>query len=92
MAHGDESEFEFVLGKHAEANVQSERGYLLKGLTCTRQVWLLHRLLNMTLHHEDAGLQLKEVGTIVSRVASNVYGKEIVTNFVREHFHELREL
>ena len=49
MAEGGEEEWQFGWSQYRASEVASERDTLLSALTCSKEVWLLNRCLNMVL-------------------------------------------
>ncbi len=92
VAEGEERAFDFVLDRMLKENVDSERQTLLGSLTCTKEVWLLSRLLNMTLYAPESGVPLKKLESTIIGVSRNIYGRELATAFVKDNFDKILKM
>jgi len=85
ISNGDESQWDFGWERYTKSNVATEKDMLLAGLSCTKQIWLLNRYLDMCLT-KDSGIRKADGRTVISRIATNSVGRDLAFNFVRENW------
>lgn len=83
--NGDEDEWDFAWDRYQASNVASEKRDLLGGLTCTKEIWLLNKLLNMSLT-DGSGIRKQDGRSVISRVALNHIGRDLAFDFVRDQW------
>ncbi|XP_067653154.1 aminopeptidase N-like [Haliotis asinina] len=87
VRHGGLEQWEFVYQKYLTEQTSSEKDRLRRALSCTREPWLLQRVLEMSLNSDEVKGQ--DVLSTVTYVASNRWGRELAWDFVKHHFAEL---
>ncbi len=91
VALGGEAEWKFVFSRYQASDVAIEKRNLLSALTCSHKIWLLNKLLHMTVDpkHEDV-IRSQDIGTVVAGVARNEYGRDLAFDFVRNKWEPLK--
>ncbi|KAK5867984.1 hypothetical protein PBY51_012433 [Eleginops maclovinus] len=84
VAHGGKEEWEFAWDMFLTSYDVSERGRLLKALSCTKKIWLLSRYLDYTLDPDL--IRLMDVSSVIRYVSKNVAGQALAWNFIRAHW------
>ncbi|XP_023811250.1 aminopeptidase N [Oryzias latipes] len=84
MAAGGQAEWDFAWEKFQSSTDSSERDQLRHALSCTRQTWLLNRLLEYSLNPDK--IRLTDVASVVNDVAENPAGQALAWNFIRAHW------
>ncbi|XP_046580882.1 aminopeptidase Ey-like [Haliotis rubra] len=87
VRHGGLEQWEFVHQKYLTEQTSSEKDRLRRALSCTREPWLLQRVLEMSLNSDEVKGQ--DVLSTVTYVANNRWGRELAWDFVKHHFAEL---
>ncbi|XP_070178504.1 uncharacterized protein [Littorina saxatilis] len=77
---GTKADWEFVLEQYKNTSSSSLRA----ALACTGQVWLLQRLLDMTL--DSTVIRAQDVRSVVQAVSSNPVGRDMTWAFLQQHF------
>ena len=85
IANGDESEWNFAWERYVNSNVASERRNLLTSMACTKEIWLLNRYLNRSLHSES-GVRKQDGATVISYISSNIFGRDLAFDFVQDNW------
>uniref|UniRef100_A0A8C8DAP9 Alanyl (membrane) aminopeptidase-like b n=1 Tax=Oryzias sinensis TaxID=183150 RepID=A0A8C8DAP9_9TELE len=84
LAAGGQAEWDFAWEKFQSSTDSSERDQLRHALSCTRQTWLLNRLLEYSLNPDK--IRLTDVASVVNDVAENPAGQALAWNFIRAHW------
>ena len=82
---GDEQEWNFLWQRLQRTSSANERNNIYKGLSCTQQVWILQRYLDLTL---DPGspIRKQDGSSVISRIASNPLGRFLTWNWLRNQW------
>ena len=91
IRHGGEEEWDFAWQRYNNTNVGSEKSNLLSAVTCTKEPWLLNRLLNMTIYKES-GIRTQDSRIVIGRVASNLIGRDLAFDFARDKWDRIFEI
>merc|ERR1711971_1023922 len=83
IRNGDEQEWDFAWERYKASNVATEKRSLLGGLSCTKEVWLLNKFLNMSLT-EGSGIRKADGRSVISRIAINLVGRDLAFDFIRD--------
>ncbi|RVE71361.1 hypothetical protein OJAV_G00051250, partial [Oryzias javanicus] len=84
LALGGQMEWNFAWEKFLSSSDSSEKDQLRHALSCTRQTWLLNRLLEYSLDPDK--IRLTDVASVVNDVAENPAGQALAWNFIRAHW------
>jgi len=83
IRNGDEQEWDFAWERYKASNVATEKRSLLGGLSCTKEIWLLNKFLNMSLT-EGSGIRKADGRSVISRIAINLVGRDLAFDFIRD--------
>ncbi|CAB3384998.1 Hypothetical predicted protein [Cloeon dipterum] len=78
---GGEPAWDFVWRRFLSSNVAAEKSKLLSALGCAREMWLLHRFLDMSLN-ETTGIRKQDVTYVFKSVATSSSGFYIAKEFL----------
>ncbi|KAF2365601.1 ERAP1-like C-terminal domain, partial [Trinorchestia longiramus] len=84
IAQGGETEWNFAWEQYLATNVANEQDRLRYGLSCTREVWLLSRYLDV-IFMEDGGVRKQDASSAFSDVAANDVGRDIAWEYLQEN-------
>ncbi|CAG2060421.1 unnamed protein product [Timema podura] len=73
LKYGGEEEWSFAWKRYKKANVAAEKMTLLSALGCTRETWLLYRLLDLA-HKDDTDIRKQDSHTLFASIARNEVG------------------
>ncbi|XP_023324912.1 aminopeptidase N [Eurytemora carolleeae] len=90
ISAGTEKEWDFAWNRYTSSNVASEKATLLSALTCTKEIWLLNRFLNMSLT-PDSGVRKQDGAKVIGGIASNTVGRYLTFDFIREQWKTIQE-
>ena len=91
VRQGGEEEWDFAWQRYLNSNVGSEKGSLLRAITCTKEPWLLNRVLNMSLT-SGSGIRQQDGKIVISRLASNLIGRDLAFDYVRDKWDRVLQL
>ena len=91
MAEGGEAEWDFGWARYQSSQVATEKATLLYSLTCARDVWLLNRYLNMSLH-SDSGVRLQDSYKVIGGVGGGTVGRYVAWDFLRANWDQISKL
>eukprot|EP00095_Tigriopus_kingsejongensis_P003865 maker-scaffold1168_size57759-snap-gene-0.7 protein:Tk03865 transcript:maker-scaffold1168_size57759-snap-gene-0.7-mRNA-1 annotation:"aminopeptidase n" len=91
IAQGGEEEWDFGWQRYLNSNVGSEKSSILNALSCSKELWILNRYLNMTLT-PGSGIRAQDGESVVSNVASNILGRDISFDFIRKNWDKILEV
>ncbi|XP_065349192.1 aminopeptidase Ey-like [Cloeon dipterum] len=78
---GGEPAWDFVWKRFLGSNVAAEKSKLLSALGCAREMWLLHRFLDLSLN-ETSGIRKQDVTHVFNSVATSSSGFYIAKEFL----------
>ncbi|XP_065352030.1 aminopeptidase Ey-like [Cloeon dipterum] len=78
---GGEPAWDFVWKRFLSSNVAAEKSKLLSALGCAREMWLLHRFLDMSLN-ETSGIHKQDIASVFNSVATSSSGFYIAKEFL----------
>lgn len=84
VGQGTEDDWNTVWERYQNETSPSERNTLLKALGCSREPWILSRLMRLALD-PSKGIRLQDSVTALTLAANN-FGREIYFNFVRDQY------
>lgn len=88
VARGRTKDWKLVWKRYLKEDFKEEKNILLRSLTCTREPWLLERLLHLSLNY-DSGIPLQDGSEVFVHVAENVYGRDLAYNFFKRNWDEI---
>ncbi|CAC5387007.1 ANPEP [Mytilus coruscus] len=81
IRYGGVEEWDFAFRKYKTSNVATEKDVLLLSLSCSRDVWVLSRLLKYALMPEE--IRKQDAVSIIIYISRNPIGRCLVWDFVR---------
>lgn len=90
VAEGGEEEWNFVWNRYLATTVASERARLLKALACSKEIWILSKFLHSVIE-KDSKIRRQDARSVFSLVASNVYGRDLAFDFIREKWTLIKQ-
>ncbi|XP_067654001.1 aminopeptidase Ey-like [Haliotis asinina] len=90
VRHGGLEHWQFVYEKYHTEQSSSERNRLRRALSCTRETWLLQRLLDMSVNASEVRPQ--DARTTITYVANSPWGRDLAWNFVTYNYAKLTEV
>nr|CAD7588110.1 unnamed protein product [Timema genevievae] len=90
LKYGGEEEWSFAWKRYKKANVAAEKMTLLSALGCTRETWLLYRLLDLA-HKDDTDIRKQDSHTLFASIARNEVGLEIARNFFTSNIKQIHD-
>ncbi|XP_020811808.1 aminopeptidase N-like [Drosophila serrata] len=84
VEHGSDEDWEFLWTRYLNANVETEKDTILNALTCTREVWLLQRFLEMMFDPQD-DIRSKNAASAFGLVASDEVGWWLAKKYVLDN-------
>ncbi|KAA0203273.1 hypothetical protein HAZT_HAZT008388 [Hyalella azteca] len=84
IAQGGEAEWNFAWAQYLATNVASEQNRLLYALSCTREVWILWRYLEMAFT-ENSGIRRQDAVQAFNNVASSDIGRDIAWEYLQNN-------
>ena len=66
----------------------NERNNIYKGLSCTQEVWILQKYLDMTLD-PTSPIRKQDGSSVISRIARNPLGKYMTWNWLRNQWTDV---
>lgn len=91
IASGGEAEFNFAWERYRNSQVASEKQTILAALSCTKEVWLLNRYLNMSIT-EGSGVRKGDGYNVMGDIASNTIGRCLAFDFISDQWERVHEL
>jgi len=88
VKHGDQEEWDLVWDRMVAATDQAEEARLRGALACTRQPWLLQKLLDRVVEKNSKIRSMDGFRTIGS-VAGNLIGADMAWRFTRENWDKV---
>ncbi|XP_011870128.1 PREDICTED: aminopeptidase N-like [Vollenhovia emeryi] len=87
---GGRGEWEFVWQRYQKSNVGSEKNLLLQALACTREMWLLNRLLDWAVT-EDSGIRKQDATGVFASVANNIAGESLIFDYFINNWAHIKK-
>lgn len=89
IKNGNQEIWDFAWERYVNAIVSSEKEMLLSALGCTKEIWLLERLLQMSLD-ESSHIRKHDIIRVFGAVSNNVIGQPIAFQFLRDNFDKIK--
>ncbi|CAH2274216.1 aminopeptidase N, partial [Pelobates cultripes] len=87
IAQGGETEWEFVWEKFSTYSNAQEADKLRAALACSKEPWLLNRLLEYSL--DTSKIRRQDAVSTINSVCSNVLGQSLAWDFVRANWKKM---
>lgn len=91
IADGGEQEWDFGWARYQASQVATEKATLLSALTCTKEVWLLQRFLNMSLHPES-GVRQQDSYKVMGGAGAGSTGRYVAWDFFRANWDKIAQM
>ncbi|XP_018019816.1 aminopeptidase N [Hyalella azteca] len=88
IAQGGEAEWNFAWAQYLATNVASEQDRILYALSCTREIWILTKYLDMAFT-ENSGVRKQDSGRVFSNVASNDVGRDVAWQYLQDNVNSI---
>lgn len=88
IRYGGEREWNFLWQRYWNSNVGSEKTMILESLSCTREVWILNRMLN-SLCSEDGGIRKQDISFVFGAIAKQDVGYHLAKSYLYDNFETL---
>jgi len=89
IAAGSEKEWDFAWDRYLASSVASEKSTILSSLSCSKEVWLLNRYLNMSLT-ADSGVRKQDGYKVMGGVGRKTIGRTLTWDFVRDNWDSIK--
>lgn len=89
IKYGTDNVWDFVWDRYMNANVSSEKELLLDSLACSREPWILARLLDRTIT-ENSGVRKQDLIRVFVTVSNNPIGIPITYTFLRSNWERIK--
>ncbi|XP_076343082.1 aminopeptidase N-like [Tachypleus tridentatus] len=91
VKHGGEEEWDTLWKQYLVEENPIEKNKQLRALACTRELWILSRLLDWTIA-EDSQIRHQDGFSVITAVAQNIFGREMCFSFLRNKWDTLRKI
>ena len=88
IANGNETTWDFLFTRYSNSNNGHEKVSIMKALSCSTEVWILERYLEMSLN-EDSGVRKQDGYRVIVGVSENLIGRYIAWNWIRDNWERL---
>ncbi|KAH8024438.1 hypothetical protein HPB51_022947 [Rhipicephalus microplus] len=88
IANGNYDDWLFMWDMYNKTSVASEKVKQLQSLACSREPWVLNSFLMKTIT-PDSGVRRQDGGAVISAVASTVFGRSLLFNFLLENWEAI---
>lgn len=85
---GTEKDWQWVWDQFQSSSLASEKEYLMRGLGCSREPWILNRYLEMSLD-DSSGIRKQDGSTVFRTIANSEYGRDIAVNYFRNKWDKI---
>lgn len=90
IRHGGQEEWDYLWSMYKKSNVASEKATIMQSLSCTREVWLLQRFLDMSLNN-TSGIRKQDASSVFDGVAGNEVGFYIAKSFLENRIVDIHK-
>lgn len=88
IENGNYDDWLFMWDMYNKTTVASEKAKRLRSLACSREPWVLNSFLMKTIT-PNSGIRRQDGGSVISAVASTVFGRSLLFNFLLEHWEDI---
>jgi len=88
VAHGGVAQFDFLWQRYLASNNANEKNNILGALSCTGEVWLLQKYLDMSIS-ESSGVRKQDGYRVIVGVSKNIVGRYIAWDWIRANWAQL---
>eukprot|EP00092_Neocalanus_flemingeri_P026889 GFUD01029145.1.p1 GENE.GFUD01029145.1~~GFUD01029145.1.p1 ORF type:complete len:1053 (+),score=224.11 GFUD01029145.1:199-3357(+) len=88
IAKGDVSHWDFLWERYGNSNNANEKVNIMTALSCSNEIWILERYLEMALN-EESGVRKQDGYRVIVGVSRNTAGRYLAWNWIRQFWPEL---
>lgn len=88
IENGNYDDWMFLWEMYNKTTVASEKVKQLRALACSREPWVLNSFLMKTIT-PDSGIRRQDGGSVISAVASTVFGRSLLFDFLLENWETI---
>jgi len=90
ISRGDVTHWDFLWQRYLASNNANEKNNILSALSCSSEVWLLQRYLDMSIS-ESSGVRRQDGYRVIVGVSKNINGRNIAWDWIRANWGALSE-
>jgi len=88
VARGGATHWDFLWQRYLASNNANEKNNILGALSCTGEVWLLQKYLDMSIN-ESSGVRKQDGYRVIVGVSKNIVGRYIAWDWIRANWAQL---
>jgi len=88
VARGGAAHWDFLWQRYLASNNANEKNNILGALSCTGEVWLLQKYLDMSIN-ESSGVRKQDGYRVIVGVSKNIVGRYIAWDWIRANWAQL---
>jgi len=88
VARGGVAQWDFLWKRYLASNNANEKNNILGALSCTGEVWLLQKYLDMSIS-ESSGVRKQDGYRVIVGVSKNIVGRYIAWDWIRANWAQL---
>ncbi|OQV25529.1 Aminopeptidase N [Hypsibius exemplaris] len=88
IRYGSAEEWDFAWEQYKKTNTASEKRQFLTSLACSREPWILNRLLEWSL--SSPSIRKQDGDHVMGLIAQNPVGRYLAWNFIRDRWDDIR--
>ena len=88
IGRGDVSHWDFLWERYINSNNANEKVNIMTALSCSSEIWILERYLEMALN-EESGVRKQDGYRVIAGVSRNIVGRYVAWNWIRQNWGAL---
>jgi len=88
IGRGDVSHWDFLWERYINSNNANEKVNIMTALSCSSEIWILERYLEMALN-EESGVRKQDGYRVIVGVSRNIVGRYVAWNWIRQNWGAL---
>jgi len=88
IGNGDVTHWDFLWERYMNSNNANEKVNIMAALSCSKEIWILERYLEMALN-EESGVRKQDGYRVISGVSKNIIGRYVAWNWIRQNWGAL---
>jgi len=88
IGNGDVTHWDFLWERYMNSNNANEKVNIMSALSCSKEIWILERYLEMALN-EESGVRKQDGYRVISGVSKNIIGRYVAWNWIRQNWGAL---
>jgi len=85
---GDVTHWDFLWQRYTNSNNANEKVNIMSALSCSSEIWILERYLEMALN-EESGVRKQDGYRVIVGVSRNIVGRYVAWNWIRQNWGAL---